>query len=59
MIDILLRPSAAIEVLDEDELPPTIEPRHRLAIAKALEVCVTEPRRLIAEIERETRAALG
>ncbi|TME27086.1 MAG: DUF402 domain-containing protein [Chloroflexi bacterium] len=59
VIDILLRPSAAIEVLDEDELPPTIEPRHRLAIAKALEVCVTEPRRLIAEIERETRAALG
>ena len=59
VIDVLLRPSGAIEVLDEDELPPTIEPRYRLAIAKAIEVCVTEPRRLLAEIERETRAALA
>ena len=36
----------------------TIEPRYRLAIAKALETCVTEGRRLSAEIERETRAVL-
>ena len=58
VVDVLLRPSGAIEVLDEDELPPTLEPRYRLAIAKALEVCITDPRRLIAEIERETKAAL-
>jgi len=36
----------------------TIEPRYRLAIAKALETCITEGRRLSAEIERETRAVL-
>ena len=59
VVDVLLRPSGAIEVLDEEEVPATIEPRHRLAIAKTLETCVTEPRRLIAEIERETRAALA
>lgn len=58
VVDVLLRPSAAIEVLDEEELPPDLDPRHRLAIAKALETCVTEAKRLIAEIERETRAAL-
>jgi predicted RNA-binding protein associated with RNAse of E/G family len=59
VVDVLLRPSGAIEVLDEDELPPEIEPKHRLAIAKALETCVTEARRLIAEVERETRTVLS
>jgi len=58
VVDVLIRPSGAIEILDEDELPPSIEPRYRLAIAKALEVCVTEAKRLTAEIERETRAVL-
>ena len=58
VVDVLIRPSGAIEVLDEEELPPEIEPRYRLAIAKALETCVTEGRRLAAEIERETRAVL-
>jgi predicted RNA-binding protein associated with RNAse of E/G family len=59
VVDVLIRPSGAIEILDEDELPPEIEPRHRLAIAKALETCVTEARRLVAEIERETKAVVG
>jgi predicted RNA-binding protein associated with RNAse of E/G family len=58
VVDVLIRPSGAIEVLDEDELPPSIEPRYRLAIAKALETCVTEGRRLSKEIERETQAVL-
>lgn len=58
VVDVLVRPTGALDILDEDELPPTLEPRHRLVIAKSLEVCVTEAKRLIAEIERETRAAL-
>jgi uncharacterized protein len=58
VVDVLIRPSGAIEILDEDELPPSIEPRYRLVIAKALETCVTEAKRLTAEIERESRAAL-
>jgi predicted RNA-binding protein associated with RNAse of E/G family len=58
VVDVLIRPSGAIEILDEDELPPSIEPRYRLAIAKALETCITEGRRLTAEVERETRAVL-
>jgi predicted RNA-binding protein associated with RNAse of E/G family len=59
VVDVLIRPSGAMEILDEDELPPSIEPRYRLAIAKALETCITEGRRLSAEIERETRAVLS
>jgi predicted RNA-binding protein associated with RNAse of E/G family len=58
VVDVLIRPSGALEILDEEELPPSIEPRYRLVIAKALETCVTEGRRLSAEIERETRAVL-
>jgi uncharacterized protein len=58
VVDVVIRPSGAIEVLDEEELPASIEPRYRLAIAKALETCVTEGRRLGAEIERETRAVV-
>jgi uncharacterized protein len=58
VVDVVIRPSGAIEILDEDELPPSIEPRYRLAIAKALEICVTEGRRLSAEIERETRSVI-
>ena len=58
VVDVLIRPSGAIEILDEDELPPSIEPHYRLAIAKALETCVTEAKRLMTEIERETRAVL-
>jgi predicted RNA-binding protein associated with RNAse of E/G family len=58
VVDVLLHPSGAIEVLDEEELPDSLEPRYRIAIAKALETCITESRRLSAEIERETRAVL-
>jgi predicted RNA-binding protein associated with RNAse of E/G family len=58
VVDVLIRPSGALEILDDEELPPSIEPRYRLAIAKALETCVTEGRRLSAEIERESRAVL-
>jgi len=58
VVDVLILPSGALEVLDEDDLPASIEPRYRLAIARALETCVTEGRRLTAEIERETRAVL-
>ncbi|HEV8536597.1 MAG TPA: DUF402 domain-containing protein [Candidatus Limnocylindria bacterium] len=59
VVDVLIRPSGAIEVLDEEELPASLEPRYRLAIAKALEVCVTEAKRLAKEVEEATRAALA
>ena len=57
-VDVLLRPSGAAEVLDEDELPDDLAPEYRIAIAKALEVLIANPRFLIREIESETAAAL-
>ena len=58
VVDVLLRPSGAADVLDEDELPHDLAPAYRLAIAKALEVLIANPRFLIREIEQETAAAL-
>lgn len=59
VVDVLLRPSGETVVLDEEELPPDLAPTLRAHIARALEVIASGPRRLAAEIERETRAALG
>jgi predicted RNA-binding protein associated with RNAse of E/G family len=59
VIDVLLRPSGETIVLDEEELPPDLAPSRRIYIARALESIASGPRRLAAEIERETRAALG
>lgn len=59
VVDVLLRPSGAAEILDEEELPDDLAPAHRIAIAGALEVLVAAPRSLIREIERETATALG
>ena len=58
VVDVLLEPSGAVEILDEDELPPDLEPAARKTIADALEALITNGRRLAAEIERETRSVL-
>lgn len=58
VIDVLLMPSGAATVLDEDELPSDAAPAHRLAIARALEAIMTDPRRLIREVEQATAEAL-
>ena len=44
-------------ILDEDDLPDDLAPKHRLAIAKAMEAIIADPRGLIREIERESAAA--
>jgi predicted RNA-binding protein associated with RNAse of E/G family len=59
VVDVLLRPSGQAIVLDEEELPPDLAPALRIHVARALETIAAGPRRLVAEIERETRAALG
>ncbi len=58
VVDVLMRPSGETLVLDEEELPPDLAPARRAVIARALDTITSGPRRLIAEIERETRAAL-
>jgi predicted RNA-binding protein associated with RNAse of E/G family len=58
VVDVLVHPDGTIEILDEDELPPDLAPELRRTIARALEQIVTNPRRLVAEIERDSRALL-
>jgi predicted RNA-binding protein associated with RNAse of E/G family len=58
VVDVLVKPSGESTVLDEDELPPDLDPALRAVIARALEAVATNPRRLVAEIERASREAL-
>ena len=58
VVDVLLWTSGKADVLDEDELPDDLPSVHRVAIAKALEAIIANPRFLIREIERDTAAAL-
>jgi hypothetical protein len=53
-----VKPDGAIDILDEDELPADLPSDHRRTIAQALEQIVTNPRRLVAEVERDSRDAL-
>lgn len=58
VVDVLVRPSGAIEILDEDELPADLAPGARKSIAEALEVVITGARGLTQEIDRESRRYL-
>ncbi len=58
IIDVLVKPDGAIDILDEDEVPADLPAEHRRTIAQALEQIVTNPKRLVKEIERETRDLL-
>jgi hypothetical protein len=58
IIDVLVKPDGAIDILDEDEVPPDLPAEHRRTIAQALEQIVTNPKRLAKEIERESRDLL-
>ena len=58
IIDVLVKPDGAIDILDEDEVPADRPVEHRGTIARALEQIVTNPKRLVAEVECESRALL-
>lgn len=58
VVDALLLPGGALEILDEDELPTDLDPALRKTIADAVEVFVTNAKRLTAEVEKETRRLL-
>ena len=54
-VDVLIRPSGQLEILDEDELPVDLASADRQRIAEALEQIVANPKRLIREIEELSR----
>ena len=58
IIDVLVKPDGAVDILDEDEVPADLPSEHRRTIAQALEQIVTNPKRLTKEIDREGRDAL-
>lgn len=58
IIDVLVKPDGAMDILDEDEVPADLPAEHRRTIAQALEQIVTNPKRLVKEIERESRELL-
>jgi predicted RNA-binding protein associated with RNAse of E/G family len=57
-VDVLLRPSGEVEVLDEDELPTDLDPDARRTVALARETLSAEGRRLMRDIEEESRRLL-
>jgi predicted RNA-binding protein associated with RNAse of E/G family len=58
IIDVLVKPDGAMDILDEDEVPPDLPAEHRRTIAQALEQIVTNPKRLVKEIEQASRDLL-
>ncbi len=58
VVDVLIAPSGAALVLDEEDLPPDIAPAYRALINRALEELTGNSRRLAVEIDRESRALL-
>lgn len=58
VVDVLIEPSGAATVLDEEELPTDLPSARRLIINRALETLAGQSRRIAAEIERESRPFL-
>ena len=58
IVDVLIRTDGTMDVLDEEEVPPDLAPEHRGTIARALEQIMTNPKRLVKEVERATRDVL-
>ena len=55
-VDVLALPSGRLEVLDEHELPPDLDPATRAHIDAGRRAILDDPRRLMDEIERRSRA---
>lgn len=58
VVDVLIDVRGSAAVLDEDEVPADLDPRHRRTINRTLEDLTGGTKRLVAEIERESRRFL-
>lgn len=56
VVDVLATPAGRLEVLDEDELPPALDPEVAAHIAAGKAAILDAPARVIAEIEAASRA---
>lgn len=57
-VDVLIDVRGSATVLDEDEVPADLDPRHRRTINRTLEDLTGGTKRLVSEIERESRRFL-
>jgi Protein of unknown function (DUF402) len=55
-LDVLAMPSGRLEVLDQDELPADLDPDLRARIDQAKDSILSDPRRVMAEVEQRSRA---
>ena len=58
VVDVLIDLRGSATVLDEDEVPADLEPRHRRTINRTLEDLGSGTKRLVAEIEAESQRFL-
>ena len=56
VIDVLATPGGRLDVLDEDELPPVVDPEAAASIAQARAAILAAPAALMTEIETASRA---
>jgi len=59
IVDLLVTPDGRCRVLDEDELPPDLDPALRMRIAAARDAVLAGHPALLAEVERRSAALLG
>jgi len=57
-VDILAHPDGTVEVIDEDEIPDTIDAATRAFIANASSTALADLDSIVAAVERETRSLL-
>jgi predicted RNA-binding protein associated with RNAse of E/G family len=58
-VDVLAHPSGEVEVIDEDEIPPTTRNELRAEIAAATAAVLSDLQPIIGEVEAETRGLLA
>ena len=58
VVDVLIEPDGTATVLDEEEVPADLAPARRAIVARALEALTSAPKRLVREIEAESRPFL-
>jgi protein associated with RNAse G/E len=58
-VDILAYPNGTIDVIDEDEIPETVDPATRAFIAEATSVVLADLEAIVAAAEHETPSLLS
>jgi protein associated with RNAse G/E len=58
-VDVLAHPGGDVEVIDEDEIPPTTDDELRAEISAATSAVLSDLERIVTRVELDTRALLA